>query len=88
LLKDGKKKVGCVTKQFSGVVRELFTNADNFGITCSCLRIFLTQTVFILVPMDLDVKMKATLLGAMFLIDFTAFEHTGNNSSATCCQVI
>ena len=29
-------------------------------------------------PMDLDVRMKATLIGAMFLIDFMFFEKKGN----------
>lgn len=35
------------------MVREYFTAADNFGITF---------------PMDLDVKMKACMVGALFLI--------------------
>ncbi|KAI6649711.1 Phospholipid scramblase 2-like [Oopsacas minuta] len=51
--------VGNVTKQFSGLAKELFTTADNFGITF---------------PMDLDVRMKAVVLGACFLIDFIFFE--------------
>ena len=29
-------------------------------------------------PMDLDVRMKATLIGAMFLIDFMFFEKAQN----------
>lgn len=39
--------------------QENFTVADDFGISF---------------PMDLDVKVKATLLGALFLIDFMYFE--------------
>lgn len=45
--------MGKISKQWSGVVREMFTDADFFGITF---------------PMDLDVRMKATMLGACFLI--------------------
>ena len=37
----------------------MFTDADNFGVTF---------------PIDLDVKMKATLLGATILIDYVYFE--------------
>ena len=37
----------------------MFTDAQNFGVTF---------------PIDLDVKVKATLLGATFLIDFMYFE--------------
>ncbi|GFY78767.1 phospholipid scramblase 1, partial [Trichonephila inaurata madagascariensis] len=59
-------KVGKISKQWSGLLREAFTDADHFGITF---------------PMDLDVKMKATLLGALFLIDYMFFEKTGNKES-------
>jgi hypothetical protein len=45
--------VGRVTKQWSGLGKELFTDADNFGISF---------------PLDLDVNVKATLLGAVFLL--------------------
>ena len=44
---------GQIRKQWTGIVKELFTDADNFGVTF---------------PMDLDAKIKATLLGAVFLI--------------------
>ena len=50
---DGETPVGQIRKQWSGIVKEMFTDADNFGITF---------------PMDLDVNIKATLLGAVFLI--------------------
>ncbi|XP_015784442.1 phospholipid scramblase 1-like [Tetranychus urticae] len=59
LTRDGESEVGCITKQWSGLARELFTDADHFGISF---------------PMDLDVKIKALLLGACFLIDFMYFE--------------
>ncbi|KAG8186680.1 hypothetical protein JTE90_014754 [Oedothorax gibbosus] len=57
-------KVGKITKQWSGLLREAFTDGDHFGITF---------------PIDLDVTMKAVLLGALFLIDFNYFETKQNN---------
>lgn len=53
LSKDGEHVVGKIYKQWAGVLRETFTDADHFGITF---------------PMDLDVRMKAVMLGACFLI--------------------
>uniref|UniRef100_A0A8C3A7J1 Phospholipid scramblase n=1 Tax=Cyclopterus lumpus TaxID=8103 RepID=A0A8C3A7J1_CYCLU len=41
------------SKQWSGLLKEVFTDTDNFGIQF---------------PLDLDVKMKAVLMGACFLI--------------------
>jgi len=58
--------VGKITKQWTGLGKEMFTDADNFGINF---------------PLDLDVKVKATLLGALFLIDFMYFEHSNNNNN-------
>jgi len=63
---DGKHKVGKITKQWTGLVKEAFTDADNFGISF---------------PLDLDVKMKATMLGAAFLIDFMFFEKAQNKET-------
>ncbi|XP_035676334.1 phospholipid scramblase 1-like isoform X3 [Branchiostoma floridae] len=60
---DETSKVGKISKQWSGLAKEMFTDADNFGIQF---------------PMDLDVKVKASLLGAIFLIDFMFFEQVGN----------
>ncbi|TGZ67662.1 hypothetical protein CRM22_004676 [Opisthorchis felineus] len=56
---DGNTEVGRITKQWSNIVQEMFTDADNFGIAF---------------PMDLDARIKATLIGAVFLIDFMFFE--------------
>jgi hypothetical protein len=53
LSKDGSTEVGKISKKWSGLLREAFTDADNFGISF---------------PMDLDVRMKAVMLGASFLI--------------------
>ncbi|XP_069976263.1 phospholipid scramblase 2-like [Penaeus vannamei] len=63
---DGSTQVGKISKQWTGLAKEAFTDADNFGITF---------------PIDLDVKMKATLLGAVFLIDFMFFEKKGNKEN-------
>jgi len=58
------QEVGMITKQWTGLGKEAFTDADNFGISF---------------PLDLDVKVKATLLGALFLIDFMFFETQNQN---------
>lgn len=63
LTKDGEVEVGRISKQWAGLLKETFTDTDNFGISF---------------PMDLDVKMKAVLLGALFLIDYMFFEKSGN----------
>ncbi|XP_061862017.1 phospholipid scramblase 1 [Colius striatus] len=60
---DETATVGRISKQWSGLLKEAVTDADNFGITF---------------PMDLDVKMKAVMIGACFLIDFMFFEHAGD----------
>lgn len=60
------REVGMITKQWSGLLKEAFTDTDNFGVSF---------------PKDLDVKAKATLLGAVFLIDFMFFEKSQNNEN-------
>ena len=50
---DESTHVGQISKQWSGLAKEIFTDADNFGVTF---------------PLDMDVKTKATMLGAVFLI--------------------
>ncbi|XP_064393996.1 phospholipid scramblase 2-like isoform X2 [Halichondria panicea] len=62
---DGQTNVGRISKQWGGLAKEYFTDADNFGIQF---------------PMDLDVKMKAVMLGAVFLIDFMFFESAGGGN--------
>ncbi|XP_034020593.1 phospholipid scramblase 2-like [Thalassophryne amazonica] len=61
--KDGGGPIGRITKQWSGLLKEVFTDADNFGIQF---------------PLDMNVKMKAVLLGTCFLIDFMFFEKVGD----------
>ncbi|XP_015587228.1 phospholipid scramblase 1 isoform X2 [Cephus cinctus] len=59
---DGKHEIGRISKQWSGIVQEFFTNADVFGMSF---------------PMDLDVQTKALLLASCLLIDFMYFEGSG-----------
>jgi len=32
---DGGQEVGKITKQWAGYAKEMFTSADNFGVTCT-----------------------------------------------------
>lgn len=50
---DNSTVVGKISKKWSGFLREMFTDADYFGISF---------------PIDLDVHIKAVLLGACLLI--------------------
>jgi len=63
---NGGSPIGSITKNYSGLMKECFTNATNFNISF---------------PKDLDVKMKATLLGACFLINMMFFEYNNNNNN-------
>ncbi|MFL2928006.1 MAG: phospholipid scramblase-related protein, partial [Opitutales bacterium] len=58
-IKNNGTEYGKITKKWSGLLKESFTEADNFGV------------VF---PEEWDVKVKALFLGAVFLIDFVHFE--------------
>ncbi|KAM9316492.1 phospholipid scramblase 1-like [Gastrophryne carolinensis] len=62
---DETSVIGRISKQWTGLIKEAFTDADNFGVQF---------------PMDLDVKMKAVVIGACFLIDFMYFEHTDDKN--------
>ena len=59
---DEEFVVGRISKHWSGILKEILTDVDTFGIQF---------------PLDLDVKMKAVMLGACFLIDFMFFESGG-----------
>jgi len=61
-----KTQIGDVTKQWSGVLKEYFTDADTFSVSF---------------PSDMDVRLKAVFIGAAFLIDFMYFEHSNNNNN-------
>jgi hypothetical protein len=54
------REVGLIQKRWSGMLKEAFSDADNFGVTF---------------PPDADPATKSLLLGAVFLIDFVHFEN-------------
>lgn len=54
--------IGRISKQWSGLLREVFTDTDNFGIQF---------------PMDLDVRMKAVMIGLCFLVVSTVIRLLG-----------
>ncbi len=58
-IRNGEVEYGKITKKWSGLMKEGFTDADNFGI---------------LFPEDWDVRLKALFMGIVFLIDFVHFE--------------
>nr|XP_012617866.1 phospholipid scramblase 1-like [Microcebus murinus]XP_012617867.1 phospholipid scramblase 1-like [Microcebus murinus]XP_012617868.1 phospholipid scramblase 1-like [Microcebus murinus]XP_012617869.1 phospholipid scramblase 1-like [Microcebus murinus]XP_012617870.1 phospholipid scramblase 1-like [Microcebus murinus] len=58
---DKQTVVGGISKNWTGIFREAFTDTDNFTIQF---------------PRDLDVRMKAVMLGACFLVDYMFFEST------------
>jgi hypothetical protein len=55
VIKNDGQEFGKITKQWSGLLKESFTDADNFGVEF---------------PTNWSVTLKALLLGAVFLIDF------------------
>nr|XP_010950606.1 phospholipid scramblase 2-like [Camelus bactrianus] len=59
---DGKNVVGKISKQFTRIMREMFTHYSNYGIQF---------------PSDVDVKIKAVIIGTCFLIDFMFYENNG-----------
>ena len=58
-IRENDRQVGKITKKWSGLAKEVFTDADNFAIE---------------MPPGKDVETKSVLLGAVFLIDFVHFE--------------
>ncbi|MFH2000338.1 MAG: phospholipid scramblase-related protein [Planctomycetota bacterium] len=63
-IRQGGQACGMITKKWSGLAKEMFTDADNFGVTF---------------PSGWDPPSKALLLGAVFLIDFVHFENKNNS---------
>ncbi|RWS19872.1 phospholipid scramblase 1-like isoform X1 [Leptotrombidium deliense] len=63
--------IGKIVKQRSAVVQEGYTDADNFSVQF---------------PQTMEVKMKAALLAACFLIDFMYYE-TGKPEEL-CCKLL
>lgn len=60
---DGRA-VGMITKKWSSIGKEMFSDADNFGIEF---------------PGGSDVQVRSVLMGAVFLIDFAHFENKGDD---------
>ena len=60
VLKDDRE-VSVIRKKFSGLLKEAFTDADNFGIEFS--------------DENMNTDSRKLLLGATFLIDFCCFEN-------------
>lgn len=63
---DESASIGLISKQWTGFVKEMFTDADTFSVTF---------------PMDMDVRCKAVMLGALFLVDFMHFETSKDNNN-------
>ncbi|XP_069476467.1 phospholipid scramblase 1-like [Ambystoma mexicanum] len=51
--------IGNISKRYGGLAKEMLLDSDSFGMQF---------------PLDLDVKMKAILIGTCFLLDFMYFE--------------
>jgi uncharacterized protein YxjI len=62
IIKKNAIEYGKITKKWSGLLKEGFTDADNFAV---------------LFPKEWDIKLKALFLGSVFLIDFVHFENKG-----------
>lgn len=63
-IRTGERMVGKITKKWSGLFKEGFTDADTFGVQF---------------PEGWQEQTKATILGAVFLIDFVHFENNNDN---------
>ena len=59
-IRQNDREVGKITKKWSGLLKEGFTDTDNFAAV---------------LPPGMSVEAKCVLLGAVFLIDFVYFEN-------------
>ena len=59
----GGQEAGKITKEWSGMLKEAFTDADTFGVQYG--------------P-GMDARLRTLAMAATFLIDFLYFEDTGN----------
>jgi uncharacterized protein YxjI len=59
----GDTEIGKIAKRWTGLLKETFTDADNFGVGF---------------PQDLEISQKALVLGGVFLVDFVHFENRGD----------
>ncbi|MFQ3325092.1 MAG: hypothetical protein ACI90U_002924 [Pseudomonadales bacterium] len=64
IIKSDGEEVGKITKKWSGLLKESFTEADNFGVEF---------------PITWDVRLKALFLGMVFSIVFLHFEDKNND---------
>jgi uncharacterized protein YxjI len=58
-IRKREMEIGRISKKWSGLLKEGFTDADQFGVSF---------------PLELEMAEKSLLLGAVFLIDFVHFE--------------
>ena len=67
---DGTTEIGGVYKKYRGFVEEAFTSADAYLLKGKCPNQFFSSShrLIFVVPVDLDVKMKAVALGSLFLV--------------------
>jgi uncharacterized protein YxjI len=63
LIEQNGHEVGKIQKQWSGFGKELFTAADNFGVTLGDIQ---------------DPRLRTLVVAATFLIDFVHFENRNN----------
>jgi hypothetical protein len=63
-IRENGADVGAIRKKWSGALREMFTDADVFGVEF---------------PREMEIRRKAVFLGAVFLIDFLHFEDNNDN---------
>ena len=59
-IRQNEREVGKITKKWSGLLKEGFTDTDNFAAV---------------LPPGMSTEAKCVLLGAVFLIDFVYFEN-------------
>jgi uncharacterized protein YxjI len=62
-IRQGDREVGLVQKKWSGLGKEMFTDADNFGVDLAAIR---------------DPKLKLLAFAAVVLIDIVHFEKSKN----------
>ncbi|XP_064468736.1 phospholipid scramblase 2-like isoform X2 [Ornithodoros turicata] len=60
------KEIGIISKLWGGVLKEMLTDADTFSVTF---------------PVDLDVRVKACLIGCAMLFDYMYFETDAQDRS-------
>jgi uncharacterized protein YxjI len=62
-IEQNGQQVGLIQKRWSGLGKEMFTDADNFGVTFENVR---------------DARLRSLVVAATFLLDFVHFENRGD----------